>query len=108
MSETTENRSLLWRIGRWTAELLLVFVGVYAAFWLKNYQQRRQDAERHDRILASIETTRREGIQSNKVNSVGQQHDAAALRRALDTGEIPPIRPFVFVTHYNPSDIVTM
>ena len=41
MSETTEKRSLLSRIGRWTAELVLVFVGVYAAFWLNNYQQRR-------------------------------------------------------------------
>jgi len=36
MSETTEKRSLLSRIGRWTAELFLVFIGVYAAFWLNN------------------------------------------------------------------------
>ena len=61
-SETTEKRSFLARTVRWIAELVLVFVGVYAAFWLNNYQQRRQDAERHDRILASIETTLREGI----------------------------------------------
>src|SRR6266581_3991381 len=108
MSETTEKRSLLARIGRWTAELVLVFVGVYAAFWLNNYQQRRQDAERHDRILASIETTLREGIQSNKVNRVGQQHDAAEFRRALDAGEMPPLRPFVFITDYNPGDIATL
>src|SRR6266480_2145838 len=108
MSEIMENRSLLWRVGRWTAELLLVFVGVYAAFWLNNYQQHRQDAERHDRILASIETTLREGIQSNKVNRVTQQHDAAEFRRALDAGEMPPLRPFVFITDYSPGDIATM
>src|SRR5204862_438812 len=50
----------LARAGRWVAELILVFVGVYAAFWLNNYQQHRQDAERRDRILASIEQTLRE------------------------------------------------
>ena len=108
MSETTGKRSFLARTVRWIAELVLVFVGVYAAFWLNNYQQRRQDAERHDRILASIETTLREGIQSNKVNRVGQQHDAAEFRRALDAGEMPPLRPFVFTTDYSPGDIATM
>ena len=46
MSQTTEKRSSLSRVGRWVAELVLVFVGVYAAFWLNNYQQHRQDAER--------------------------------------------------------------
>ena len=34
-----QKRSLLSRVGRWTAELVLVFVGVYGAFWLNNYQQ---------------------------------------------------------------------
>src|ERR1700756_3521727 len=108
MSETTERPSVLSRIGRWTAELILVFVGVYAAFWLNNYQQHRQDAERRDRILASIETTLREGIESNKVNRVRQQHDAAEFRRALNAGETPPLRPFIFITDYNPGDIATM
>src|SRR5207249_1427792 len=51
------------RLARWTAELVLVFIGVYAAFWLNNYQQHQQDAERRDRILASIEQTLREGIE---------------------------------------------
>jgi hypothetical protein len=27
------------RFGRWIAELLLVFVGVYGAFWLNGYQE---------------------------------------------------------------------
>lgn len=50
MSETTEKHSILSSFGRWVAELVLVFVGVYAAFWLNNYQQRQQDVERRDRI----------------------------------------------------------
>src|SRR5215467_174333 len=108
MSETTENRSLLSRIGRWTAELVLVFVGVYAAFWLNDYQQHRQDVERRDRILASIERTLREGIESNEISRAKQQRQAAEFRRALDAGEMPPLRPFVFTTDYSPGDFAAL
>jgi hypothetical protein len=34
------------RLGGWAAELVLVFIGVYAAFWLNNFQQRQYEAER--------------------------------------------------------------
>jgi hypothetical protein len=109
MSRTTEKRSRLSHFGGWVAELVLVFVGVSAAFWLSNYQQHQQDAERRDRILAFIEQTLREGIESSKVNRMEQQEPAAAeFRRALDAGEMPPLRPFVFITDYSPSDLATM
>jgi len=103
-----QKRSLLSRVGRWTAELLLVFVGVYGAFWLNNYQQRQQDQERHDRILASIEQTLREGIESNKVSRAKEQQQVAEFRRALDAGEMPPLHPFVFTTDYSPGDFATI
>ena len=111
MSTATADRKapFLSRAGRWVAELVLVFVGVYAAFWLSNYQQQRQDAERRDRILASIEQTLREGIESSKINRAEQQEPAMAeFRRALAAGEMPPLRPFVFITDYSPSDLATM
>jgi hypothetical protein len=109
MSRTTEKRSRFARFGGWVAELVLVFVGVSAAFWLSNYQQHRQDAERRDRILASIERTLREGIESSKINRAKEQEpEAAEFRRALDAGEMPSLRPFVFITDYSPSDLATM
>jgi len=106
MSKATTDRKtpFLARAGRWVAELVLVFVGVYAAFWLNNYQQYRQDAERRDRILASIEQTLREGIESGKINRANQEREAAEFQRALDAGEMPPVRPFVFTTDYSPGD----
>jgi hypothetical protein len=104
-----KRKTLSARLARWAAELVLVFIGVYAAFWLNNYQQHQQDAERRDRILASIEQTLREGIESSKINRVEQQEPAAAeFRRAMDAGEMPPLRPFVFITDYSPSDLATM
>ena len=108
MSETTQRRSLLERIGRWTAELVLVFVGVYAAFWLNTFQQHRQEAERRDQILAALEQQLQEGIESGKTNRAKQEHKAAEFRHALDAGEMPPLQPFVFITDYSPSDLATM
>jgi len=108
MSQTTEKHSRLSRFGRWAAELLLVFVGVYAAFWLNNYQQHRQDAERRDRILASLEQELRRGIESGKIAGAKEEQQAAKFRRALDTGEMPPLHPFVFTTDYSPGDIATL
>jgi len=108
MSQTTEKRSHFARFGGWVAELVLVFVGVYAAFWLSNYQQHRQDAERRDRILASIEQELRRGIDSGKIAGAKQEQEAAKFRRALDAGEMPPLQPFVFTTDYSPGDWATL
>jgi hypothetical protein len=108
MSQTTEKRSRFSRFAGWVAELVLVFVGVYAAFWLSNYQQHRQDAERRDRILASIERTLREGIESGRINRAEQEREAAEFQRALDAGEMPALQPFVFTTDYSPGDFATL
>jgi hypothetical protein len=96
------------KIGRWMVELVLVFVGVYAAFWLNNYQQHQQEAKRRDQILASIERTLRQGIESGKINAAQEEQQAAEFQRALDAGEMPPLYPFVFTTDYNPGDFATL
>jgi hypothetical protein len=108
MSQTTEKRSRFARFGGWAAELVLVFIGVYAAFWLSNFQQHRQDAERRDRILASIEQELRRGIDSGKTAGAKQEQEAAKFRRALDAREMPPLQPFVFTTDYSPGDWATL
>src|SRR5204863_8617544 len=107
MSKIAEKSSRLSRLGRWVAELVLVFVGVSAPFWLSNYQQHRQDAERRDRILASIERTLREGIESGKINRAREEREAEELKRVVDAGEMPPRRPFGFTTDYSPCDVET-
>src|SRR5213075_847718 len=108
MGQTTEKHSRFARLGDWVAELILVFVGVSAAFWLSNYQQHWQDAERRDRILASIERTLREGIESGKINRAKEEREAVEFRRALDAGEMPPLHAFVFTTDYSPGDFATL
>ena len=108
MNETTKNKSFFSRVGRWLAELILVFVGVYAAFWLNNYQQHQQEAKRRDQILASLEQTLRQGIESGKINGAQEERQAAEFQRALGAGEMPPLHPFVFTTDYTPTDLATL
>ncbi len=84
-----------------------MFVGVYAAFWLSNYQQHGQDEERRDRILASLEEELRRGIESGKLETAKEEREATEFRRGLDAGEMPPLRPFVFTTDYSPGDFAT-
>jgi hypothetical protein len=107
MSETTEKRSWVAQLGRWLAELILVFVGVYAAFWLNNFQQHQQEAKRRDQILASLEETLRQGIESGKISRAKEEQVATEFQRALDVGEMPPLHPFVFTTDYSPGDFAT-
>lgn len=108
MGQATSRTTHWSRLGRWAAELVLVFIGVYAAFWLNNFQQRQQEAERRDRILASIERTLREGVESGKINRAQEEQEAAKFQRALAAGEMPPLRPFVFTTDYSPGDFATL
>jgi hypothetical protein len=107
MSQTTEKRSRFARFVRWVAELVLVFVGVYAAFWLNNFQQHREDARRRDQILASLEQEFRKGVESGKIAGAKQEREAGEFQRALEAGEMPPPHPFVFTTDYSPGDIAT-
>ena len=102
------GRPFFKHVGRWIAELLLVFLGAYAAFWLNNYQQHRQDAKRHDQILASLEQLLNEGIDNAKTLGAKEDRIVAEFQQALQAGEMPPLRSFRFTTDYNPSDIATL
>src|SRR5438067_13663560 len=108
MSETTQKHSMLARLGRWLAELILVFVGVYAAFWLNNYQQGKEQAKRRDQILAYLEQRLEDGISSAKIDGVKEEKLVGAFKRSLDAVEMPLMHPSAFSTDYIPADISTL
>jgi len=108
MSETTENRLTFSRLGRWFAELVLVFIGVYAAFWLNNYQQHQQDIKRHDQILALLENELKEAALSSRDAGAKEDQQVAEFRRALTQGEMPPLGLFSFTSDYSATDIATL
>lgn len=102
------QKSVIAHIGRWTAELVLVFVGVYAAFGLNNFQQHRQNLQRHDQILASLERQLSEGITSATDNGAKADREVAEFNRALAAGEMPPLDMYAFSSDYSASDIATL
>lgn len=100
--------SLLPRFGHWTAQVLLVFLGAYAAFWLNNYQEHQQEARRRDQILAALENEVLGSLESAKTEGVKEREKVAEFRRALEAGEMPPIKPFAFTTDYSATDAATL
>lgn len=102
MSESA--RTFPQKLGRWAAELLLVFLGAYAAFWLTNYQQHRQEARHRDQIIESLEQRTRETIANCEDQGAKAERDATEFRRAPAAGEMPPIRPITFSSDYNAND----
>ena len=95
----------LTRLGHWTAELLLVFLGVYAAFWLNSYQQHQQNAKRRDQILASLENYVQLAATESIKDASSQEKRVAEFERALEAGEMPRLRPIKWTTDYSPTDI---
>jgi hypothetical protein len=108
MSETTEKHSPVAQIGRWLAELVLVFVGVYAAFWLNNYQQHQEQLQRRDQILAYLQQRLEDGVANAKREGSKEEKLVDEFKRSLDAGNMPPLSPFSFTTDYNPADISTL
>lgn len=102
------RKSLPSRLSHWAAELLLVFLGAYAAFWLTNYQQHRADVHRHDQILGWLEERMKEGLENTKDDEQKHDQQVAEFRRALAAGEMPPLRPFSFTTDYSASDMSSL
>jgi len=93
---------------RWTAELLLVFLGAYAAFWLTNHQEHLQEAHRRQQILTALEQSITTDIESAKQQRDQQAIGLAAFKRALDAGEMPPLKPLSFTSDYSATDTATL
>jgi hypothetical protein len=101
-------RNLLSRIGKWGAELLLVFLGAYAAFWLTNHQEHRTEMQRHDQILGELEQKVTKEIDSGRAASAHQATVVAEFRRAYDAGEMPALGSFTFNSDYSATDTATL
>lgn len=96
------------RIAHWFAELSLVFVGVYGAFWLSSYQERHREAQRHDRILATLEESVQKSVKRYEAAAEQQDRVAADFRRRLDAGEMPPLGMFFFSSGYSATDAAAL
>jgi hypothetical protein len=96
------------RLRHWLAELILVFIGVYAAFWLTNYQERREERQRHNQILVALQQETAEEIENARRERENQVEIVNKFEGRVNAGEMPPLREFKFISGYNASDLATL
>ena len=96
------------RLARWGAELLLVFLGAYAAFWLTNHQEHLKDIHRRQQILSALEEQISADLQSAKALRETQAKGLTAFQKKLEAGEMPPLNSFSFTSDYSATDIASL
>jgi hypothetical protein len=96
------------RVFRWAAELLLVFLGAYAAFWLTNHQEHKKDVHRREQILAALEEQISADLAGAKALRDTQAKGIAAFQKKLEAGEMPALNSFSFSSDYSATDIATL
>src|SRR5436305_974697 len=96
------------RLTHWVAELVLVFVGAYAAFWLTTYQGKQGEAKRHQQILAELEQHVSQEIEDANAEVTRHRNVTAEFERPLAAGEMPPLQPFNFASGYNAGDVAAL
>jgi hypothetical protein len=85
-------------------ELVIVFVGVYAAFVLNAHQIHEQERQRRAQILSYLEGGAIQG--SIKLKTVTKEYDRLIKEfvSRLDKGEMPDISPIAWSSSYNPNE----
>jgi hypothetical protein len=84
-----------WRSSRMlVAELIVVFLGVYGAFWVDNYRDQQEREERTEQVILILQQDLKDFIEVS--GGFADQVDEGLLEwsNARDRGETPP--PFIF------------
>src|SRR5262245_61227097 len=93
---------------RWTkyladrlVEVLIVFIGVYAAFLFNAHQIRKEDQQRRHQILVYLE--KQATTSAGKLRQVTLSYDERmnAFLTQLARSEMPEISPISWATNYN-------
>ena len=96
------------RLARWVGELVTVFVGVYAAFTLNNYQAHRQERRRREQILDWAQAEYSETLAGITTSQAHFRKEADEFDQGIKAGQTPPLYAFNFRSDYNPTDFTSM
>ncbi len=92
-------------LARKAAELVTVFVGVYAAFLLNDYQTHRDERQRREQMLTFLER-RYSGMNAELGSDAGDvRRQGEELNRQVEAGAMPALHPFLWETDYNQLDL---
>jgi hypothetical protein len=99
MPDASASRSVLARIGWLLAELAVVFVGVYGAFWLDGFREQQRLEVRRDQIVTTLCSESDElRTQLPEFVVLYDSLYVFPFTDALDAGERPLPRPLDFYT----------
>ena len=87
----TRSKRWLKRIAEWIVDLLIVFVGVYAAFVLNAYESRREQSERRDQLLAWLDDYCSESAANLENEQTLIEEALTDFNRRLNKGEMPEL-----------------
>ncbi len=93
---------------RWAGELVTVFVGVYAAFVLNNYQTHRHERQRREQILDWVEKAYSEMLTQMDAWDAETRRQGEDFNRRMGAGGTPALYAFDFRSDYNPGDFTSL
>jgi hypothetical protein len=98
-----------WAVARRRGmELLIVFVGVYAAFLLNRYDTYRRDEGRRRQILEALEREISDNVHSFEGDIASVEPDLSAFDQALAAGKMPRLGIVMTNPSYDASDDATL
>ncbi len=103
MHEPSKRRWTTILLDRLT-ELVIVFIGVYAAFILSAHQSHQQERQRRGQILALLEKGAAVSAASLKQSTVDYDRRMNEFLTQLAKGEMPEITAISWATAYNPDE----
>ena len=90
-AKLTWSKRWLKRIAEWMVDLVIVFVGVYAAFVLNAYESHREQSDRREQLLTWLDDYCRES-EANLENERTLIEEALTdFNRRLNNGEMPEL-----------------
>jgi len=104
MHEISSHRWMKYLANR-LVEVVIVFIGVYAAFLFNAHQIRTQDQQRRHQILIYLE--KQATTSAEKLRQVTLSYDERmnAFLTQLKRGEMPEITPISWATNYNANEM---
>jgi hypothetical protein len=87
----TWSKHWLRRIAEWMVDLVIVFVGVYAAFVLNAYESRREQSDRREQLLAWLDDYCIESAANLENEQTLIEEALTDFNRRLNKGEMPEL-----------------
>ena len=85
-------------------ELVIVFIGVYAAFMLNAHQNNMQGRLERERVIAYLEKRTTSSLQGLKTTAARYDKEVDGFLTELTAGKMPRVTPIIWSTDYNAND----